>query len=355
MSVYVRRDSRFYWVLLERPHLPPIKATTKIPRDAPDAMSRKLLRQQAEAVYIARMADLARARYDLPPLIEPAAMLFHTYADWYQIHHVTKHRGAERERYALAHLKRFIGPNVPLSSVSAALVSEYETARVGAGVKPRTVNREVAVLKALLRSAVPLYLKASPLAGRRHLRTIAPTKRVLSPDEETRLLAELRPRDRAFYIVAVDTLMRLSNVVNLQWSHVKRHHIELDDSKTGPYSVPLSDRAKAALDELKKDGPYCFPHRRRAKKARDVRGAIRRLLERACQRCDPPIPYGRAAAGITFHTATRATGATRMLRAGVDPKTVQRVGNWASMEQMSTYLQTDDALMRAAVNTIAPK
>lgn len=208
------------------------------------------------------------------------------------------------------------------------------------------------MLKAILKAAVEAgHLKASPLAGMTPLRTVPIAKRVFSQAEEDRLLDQLRPADRALYIVAVDTLMRLSNVLNLRRSEDHRTHLQLTDSKTGPYIVPLSARARKALDAIpKKAGEYFFAHRRVAKMDRDRRGAIRTMLKRACKRAG--LPYGRAIAGITFHTGTRATGATRMLRAGVDPKTVQEIGNWKSFEQMGNYIQTDMRTKRAAVNRI---
>ncbi len=137
---------------------------------------------------------------------------------------------------------------------------------------------------------------------------------------------------------------------DLRWDDVSPTHITLRDSKTGPYQVPLAHRAKAALKALPRKGAYVFPHRRQAKTERDRRGAVRLMLRRACTRAK--LPYGRTMGGVTFHTATRASGATRMLRAGVDPRTVQAVGNWHDFRSMQEYLQTDDRLMRQAVNTI---
>lgn len=345
MGVYARKDSPYWWALLETTGE---KFSTKILRDAPDAFSRKQLRDDAEAIYRAKMTDAARERHGLPAHTKKT-ITFAAFADWYDAHHIAKHRGKEREREILPKLRaHFTGD---LLDVTADTVSEYETARLAAGVKPRTVNREVALLKQIMAAAVPAYLPASPLKGRAMLRVTKPKKRVLTPAEEARLLEELSPADRALYIVAVDTLARLSNVMNLSRAEDKRTYLALVDSKTGPYEVPLSTRARQALDALPKKGAYYFPHRRVAKTERDRRGAIRQLLQRACQRAK--VPYGRAVGGVTFHTATRATGATRLLRAGVDPKTVQSIGNWASFDQMGDYLQTDMRLKRAAVNLAA--
>lgn len=346
MGVYARKDSKYWWMLLETSG---VKCSTKILRDAPDAFSRKLQREQAEEIYRARMTDLARAENKLPAL-DPATITFSAFADWYETHHIAKHRGKAREQEILTHLRGYFGP-LDLTAITDPVVVEYETIRLGKGRKPGTVNREVALLKQILKAAVPTHLAASPLAGRAMLRTVRIKKRVLSPAEEARLLAVLSPIDRALYIVAVDTLIRLSNVLNLTRAENHGTYLALVDSKTGPYEVPLSARARKALAAIPDTGPYYFAHRRTAKTERDRRGVIRRMLQRAC--AVVKIPYGRAIGGITFHTATRATGATRLLRAGVDPKTVQSIGNWSSFDQMGDYLQTDMQLKRAAINRAA--
>lgn len=352
VGVYQRKDSPFFWMLCERPGQKPLVRSTKVPIAARSVAARNEQRRAAEDVYRAQMTDLARQRHDLP-LADPTVTTFAKYAAWWTEHQLPRRRRSERDALALKHLRAWFD-RVDLTVITRATVQEYITHRLAAKKKASTVNREVDVLKIMLRDAIPAYLKASPLAGMKKLRTVPPPKRVLTPAEETRLLAQLPARDRVFYIVAVDTLVRLQNVIDLRWSEVKAQHLELADSKTGPYRVPLSVRAKQALGSLPREGVYCFPHRHTAKNMRDVRNAVGRLLKRACARCVPPIPYGRGI-GVTFHTATRATGATRMLRAGVDPRTVQAVGNWKDFRAMQEYLQPDSAHLRAAVNTIAPR
>ncbi len=365
MGVYIRADSPFFWMLCERPGLPPLKISTKIPRDAADAMSRKLQRHQAEEIYRAQMNALARVRYELPADLQ--TITFRKFAHWFETHVLPRRRGNARELEILKRLTAHFG-DADLTTISRDLVQEYITGRTGK-VTASTINREVDVLKAVLREAVPKYLPASPLTGMKRLRVVSQKKgRTITPAEETRLLEQLQPADRAFYIVAVDALIRLSNVINLRWSEVRRGKLVLEDSKTGPYEVPLSTRAQAALKALlgergaeKPTGAqkttagrseYVFPHRRKAKQARDQRGAIRNMLKRACARCHPPIPYGRMAGGITWHTATRATGATRMLRKGADLRVVQGVGNWKDIRSVQTYLHSDKKAERNAVNLI---
>lgn len=353
LSVYTRPNSPYFWLLLPRPGQKPIRESTNIPKDAPTADGRRLQRQQAEEAYISRMRELAAARYDLLPDAKKDVPGFSKFAVWYDAKYTVHKRGAERERYIIASLKAFFS-NTPLDKITSGQTQEYITLRTTDGLAASGINREVDLLKAMLKAAVGAgHIDASPIAGTKKLRVVKRRKRVLTQDEEDRVLTELQPDDRALYVIAVDTLIRLSNVLNLRWTEVTPTHLALHDSKTGPYEVPLSKRAKAALEQVPRIDPYVFPHRRTAKKERDRRGVIRRMLERACKRAG--VPYGRAAGGVTFHTATRASGATRMLRAGTDPRTVQGVGHWEDFRSLQDYLETDDRLKQQAVNTIGAK
>lgn len=346
MGVYRRPDSTFYWMRLEGTNR---RVCTKIP------VGGKAQREAAEAVYRATMTALAKEDLGLPTGMSGGTLTLLEFSRWYETNILPKHRGQERELEILAILRSHLGA-LDLRDITRATVQEYQAVRLKAKKAPGTVNREVAVLKAIIREAVTAgHLAASPLAGMPMLRMVRRDPRTLSAADEVRLLEQLPHDLRVLYIVAVDTLARLSNVLNLTREEDRGTHLALVDSKTGPYEVPLSSRARAALDSLPKTDAYYFPDRRKAKAERDRRMAIRSALRRACARCTPPIPFGRAAGGITFHGATRATGATRMLRAQVDPRTVQKIGNWASFTTMGRYLAAGDMDVRAkAVELIAP-
>jgi hypothetical protein len=59
-------------------------------------------------------------------------------------------------------------------------------------VSASTVRREEALLKHLLTTAVPKYLERNPLAGLKRLRVADTDTRVLTHQEEARLLKALR-------------------------------------------------------------------------------------------------------------------------------------------------------------------
>lgn len=231
--------------------------------------------------------------------------------------------------------------------------------RIQAG--PRTVNREVSVIKAIVQSAVPDYLETSPLYGMPLLKASTPKRRLMTPEEEGRLLAVMAADDKALFLLGLDSLIRLGDLLDLTWDDDHGDRMWIGDPKAGGgFDVPISRRARTALDAWAADprctkhrSPYIFARRRRAKTARDRRGVIRKMLKSYCAQAKPPIPYGRKAGGITFHWATRRTGATRMLNRGVGLLTVQKVGHWATANVVSSiYHELIDDVAQDAVESV---
>jgi integrase len=184
-------------------------------------------------------------------------------------------------------------------------------------------------------------------------------RRTLGAAEEKKLAAELSPEDYAIFLVGLDGLVRLGDILDLQRSDDRGDEIDIRDPKNGePLKVPVSTRLRAALDALPidPDAPtWYFPGRRGAETERDRRGGYAKALQRACVRAG--VPYGRGL-GVTFHWSTRRTGATRMIRQGGEKAigVVQQIGGWKDPTVLiGIYQETITAEMRAAVETVAPK
>lgn len=324
MGVYRRPDSPFWWYWLEGTTR---RASTGVPRHGGSPTHDKELRRQAEAIYSTKKSDLARGLSHLP--VKRDAVLFATFAAWYEKHRISNLRGKERELEIVATWRStFKGRS--LEELTRTRIEEAITRRAKQ-VNPRTVNREVDTLKSMLKAAVALgHLPASPIAGMKRLKFRKPKRRTLTPAEETRLLKLLSSTDRAIVIMGLDTLCRLGDILDLKRADDHGRYLYIADPKdpdqAEPYHVPVSKRLRKALDAVPKSGVYYFASRRIAKTDRDRRGAVRQMLEAACLAAD--IPYGRANGGITFHWATRRTGASRMLSRGANLKSVQKIGNW---------------------------
>jgi integrase len=266
----------------------------------------------------------------------------------------------------LAVLRRGFGPRLLQDIDGAAIVAWQqqrlqETAgargkfgpKTARRISPATVNRETDVLRALLQAAVPKYLRANPAAGLRRLRVPRQSgeTRILRPDEEARLYAALKPSDRALVIVAIDTLARLSDVTWLRRDQDHGTYLVLPNTKTGWHEVPLSSRARQALDDLPDRGPYYFAHRVGPTRERHhVAAIVRRMFERACLRAN--VPYGKRRGGVTFHHL-RHTGASRMIERGADVRTVQQIGGWSDLRMVQRYTHPTASALRAAVELIA--
>lgn len=347
MGVYIRRDSPFYWLLLERPNQKALREKTRVLVDAPTAQQRKDQRQLADQLYHDRMFALARGDAGL---VEPkTAILFSAFAAWFEAHISAHHRGAEREREILKTLVAAFGP-IPLSDLTRAAILEWRTIRAEK-VSARTVNREMSVLSRLLTAAVPQHLSVSPMADLAPLRETFTERGTLSRAHERKLLAVLEPADKALVLVALDTLMRLGDALRLEWSHDHGGYLSVMNTKTGrPYKVPVSRRVRRALDALShhETKPYIFWSRRLAAE-KHWRTVIAHMLQDACLRAD--IPYGLRK-GITFH-GLRHTGTTRMVAAGIDLRTVQEIGGWASLQQLSRYAHPTDQAKRRAVASVS--
>jgi integrase len=345
MGVVTRRDSPYYWLNLERAGLPPLRESTKLlARGLPEPQLREN-RRLAQAIYAARMGDLARTRHKLPIPLQRAT--FATFATWYLKHVTPTKRTAARERSAIKRLVAILGRR-PLDAIDKDAALEYRTARKRQKVKPGTINREVDVLKSMLTSAVPKYLEANPLAGLKRLRARAAPPRLLTREEEAQLLAVLPAEDGALLICALDTCLRLSDVVNLRRDQDRQTTLVIPDPKGEPYKVPISARLRAALDALPVRGRYFFAQHHRGRGARAAQNSAIRMFAKACQAAD--VPHGRPA-GVTFH-CLRHTAATRALDAGATLRELMELGGWRDLKSVLRYTRAT-AADRALVDRMA--
>lgn len=345
MGVYARRGSKYWWYLVEGAG---IRKSTGIPKAGGSPQQDRELRRQAETIYAAEKAKHALGHTQ--PTAKPT-ISYTAFSAWFEQHHTSHQRGAVRAASMLRSLGQYFSRYDNLAAIDEAGVKEWMTWRSN-HVAKGTVNRELDVLKSLLRAAVPKYLTASPIAGLRRFRVVEMEPRVLTVEEETRLLAIAAPADLAWLLMGLDTLLRLSNIVFLKWAQVKldRGVIVPLNAKVSHDNVPISTRLEAALLALPKEGPYVFPafHAKGTGPTAAKNLAIRRF-DALCQMAR--IPHGRAADGLTFH-GLRHTGATRALQGGASVRTVMKLGGWKDERSVMRYVHASDSDVRAAAESI---
>lgn len=343
MGVYARLDSPYWWMLIERQGQPALRKSTGIVRDGGSPVQDKEQRRQAQAIYVKALHDAHTALPRKPP------QTFRQWATWYESHVVAHHRGAKTEGSMVGRLVAHFGP-YQLAVIDAALVREWMTTRATV-VSRSTVNRELDLLKAMIRSAVPKYLDATPLGDVRRFRLAESEPRVLSVEEEARLLDVCTIEDKALIVAALDTLLRLSSLVRLEWAQVKldaRVIVPLN-AKVTTDAKPISSRLHAALTALPRADRYVFAglHGGIGETAAKNK-AIRRFAD-LCHAAK--IDHGRARDGLTFH-CLRHTGATRALQRGASLRTVMALGGWKNAATVLRYLHAADSDVIAAAESI---
>jgi integrase len=114
------------------------------------------------------------------------------YGPWVTAHRKT---GAETLERLEAVFKDFL--TVPIGDLNLARVERWRTARLTAGLKPATVNRDIAALRSVLSRAVEFgVLAAHPLEKLKAVRVDQQgVVRYLSVEEEKRLRAAMAARD----------------------------------------------------------------------------------------------------------------------------------------------------------------
>jgi hypothetical protein len=365
MGVFTRDDSPYYWLYLE-----PIgkKEPTDIRRDQPTVTQRKDARDRARQRYHDRLDELAN-----PPTPEQPAKpsrLFREQVAWYRENVLPHRKGREREEGILPKLEVAFG-DTALADITRTRVIEWKTTRLKTPtqiqakkrVKARAVKagipaveRETDVLKAVLQSAVPDFLEASPIYGLKRLKSPTPKRTLLTTTDEAKLLAVMQPEDAALLVFGMDGLVRLNDLLDIKREHDERTQVWIADPKSGGgYYAPVSRRARKALDAIPDDGSgYYFSRRRISHTAteKDRRNAVKQMLRWACKRAG--VKYGRGK-GITFHWATRRTGATRMLSRKVPLATAQKVGRWKDPRVLlGIYHDLIDQDAHDAVNSVGP-
>jgi integrase len=169
-------------------------------------------------------------------------------------------KAAKVEKYLLNRLQDDLGIDTRLSSITGARIASFGDRLLREGKAPATVNRHLALLKAVLRKArdwgalsqVP-SIQLFRLRNQRH--------RWLTDDEERRLLMTSPEHLRDLLVFLFDTGARLSEATSLTWRDVQfdrepRAMVKFMDTKSGlPRGVPLTLRTQGVLRRLRQSCP----------------------------------------------------------------------------------------------------
>lgn len=162
------------------------------------------------------------------------------------------------------HFVRLWGRGMPLHHVTAALVAQYMTQREAEGANPRTIQRELVVLRGTLKLALHHGRFSLPLERVMPLGfapRYVPRSRWLTEEEALRLLEELPPTRRGWVAFALATGARKSEIEKATLADVSDDEVLVRGTKTRSSSdtVPITSLQRPwlalAKKYAKKSGP----------------------------------------------------------------------------------------------------
>jgi len=231
-------------------------------------------------------------------------------------------------------------------------VDTYKKKRLGAEAASGTVNRELATLKHMLRDAVRAKdLKAVPCTFEM-LTEPKGRMNILSPKEADALMAaaigDQDPDTWLFVAFGLNTAMRHREILRARFDEVSwnqaRLHVPL--AKAGAREQPLTPALVNILrkerDQRDDDAGYIFKPRGPVKGGRGYRGTMQKSFARAVVRA------GLDPAKITPHVM-RHTAITRLVEAGIDLPTIQRISGHKTLAMVLRYAHVSGTHIDAAM------
>jgi integrase len=196
------------------------------------------------------------------------------------------------------------------------------------GNKPATVNRYLAVMRCVLRTARDEWQWIDSMPKVRLLPGEVERDRWLTREEASRLITVCPPHLAALVCFALATGCRASEITGLEWNRVdlERRTAWLNQTKNGtPRGVPLNRDAVAVLESVRgQHRRYCFTYRGKAIGWELTNSAWKTALEAA------------EIEDFRFHDL-RHTWASWHRQAGTSCDELKDLGGWKSRVMVDRY------------------
>jgi integrase len=183
----------------------------------------------------------------------------------------------------------------------------------------------------------------SPARGVKRLRVENTRTRILTVDEQRRLLGACAPKLRGIATVALISSARIGEVLSLRWEQCKDGYMTFLRTKNGrARRIPISRTLEAVLSEQPRLSPWVFTNPRTDRPYVGVASSFKRALERA------KITTG----DVTVHTL-RHTALSRMIDAGFDDYTVMAISGHSSTRMRERYTHPTELRKKEALDSFS--
>lgn len=273
------------------------------------------------------------------------------YLDWAWS---SKPASAPREQQRLRKIQDFFQnlEIVYLNEITLYHIEQLREKLQGNGLSKATINRYLQILRGLFYKAIDweVYDGKNPLKKVRFYREDSP-KSALTQTQLDRVIQTakkisskpLSPLQTIFHdvvLLAVNTGMRKSEILNLRWESIKEDKIIIKGKADKTRTVPLNNIALEVINKQPRREIFVFniPNRHQHD-----------LLRRT-------IIQVRKRTGIDFNFhLLRHTFASMLIEKGVDFITVSRILGHSKLMTSLIYLHTDTARMKKAVDLLPKK
>jgi integrase len=248
-----------------------------------------------------------------------------------------------------ANMIPFFG-TLELQEIDPLLIEKYRAERLKADVTKSTVNREITIMKKMFNLAIDWsFTELNPVQKIKLFSEKDRQKeRLLTEEEEKRLLAACPAYVRPIIETALNTGMRRGEIFNLEWKQVdlKERAIQVVYTKSGrDRIIPINDRMHRVLlnqKQLNGKSLYVFPNSNTGRPFTD----IKKSFKCACE--------NTGIKDLRFHDL-RHTFASRLVRAGVDLITVRDLLGHFSVRVTQRYTHTGKDQKQRAVDLLNAK
>jgi integrase len=297
-------------------------------------MTREVLNKREQQIKL--------GQYDM---LDAEIPTFNEFAEEYVTYgkDTVKKRSWQRDTYSLRHFGAVYG-NKKLSEISVNDVDDYKNRRLQR-VKPSTVNRELQCIRNLFNLAKKWkkFFGENPVSASGLIKVENQVERILSADEEQRLLDTSPDYLRDIITVALNSGMRRGEILNLTWDWIDldKKIITLPPTHTKSKKVrkiPINSKVRKLFLELKlKSGgsEFVFPSDNSRTGHLEW---VKRSFMSACKKA--------GIEGLRFHDL-RHTAATRMVENGANIVAVKEILGHADLKTTMRYAHPDNSLKEA--------
>jgi excisionase family DNA binding protein len=235
-----------------------------------------------------------------------------------------------------------------LRKINQSAIRKFIASREKAGNTQSTINRYMALLRKMFNYAIEEgFLEKNPMDRIKSFSEKDNLKeRILTKDEEARLMEESSPHLKSIIVIALNTGMRLGKILNLRWNQIDMdiQTIKVDNTKNGrSRTIPVNDTLYKEIKRLKNqknNKPFVFFNEETGKPLTTVKTAFKAACRRA------------GIEGLRMHDL-RHTFGSRLIQRGADIETVRTLMGHNSISITQRYLHSTETLKRKSVDLLS--